>query len=131
MANDKLAKSLEPSFCSTNTSSLNSIAPSRQWELAPAVRPGKREEIVDDYVLFDVAKSAATNTFTCAVQDQEREMRRLSAAQRGNQVPQCVEIGLDIDHFTFNTFGDCYQAIDWALGVLAGVDLVYRTNSTT
>ena len=99
----------------------------RQWELAPAMRPGKREEIVDDYVLFDVAKSAATNTFTCAVEDQEREMRRLSAAQRGNLVPQCVEIGLDIDHFTFNTFGDCYQAIDWALGVLAGVDLVYRT----
>ena len=23
----------------------------RQWELAPAMRPGKREEIVDDYVL--------------------------------------------------------------------------------
>ena len=42
-------------------------------------------------------------------------------------VPQCVEIGLDIDNFTFNTFSDCYQAIDWALGVLAGVDLVYRT----
>ena len=99
----------------------------QQWELAPALRPEKREALVEDYVLFDVAKSAATNTFSCAVEDQEREMRRMSASQRNSLVPQCVEIGLDVDNFTYNTFGDCYQAIDWALGVLAGVDLVYRT----
>ena len=41
-------------------------------------------------------------------------------------VPQCVEIGLDIDNYTLNTFADCYGAIDWALGVLAGVDQIYR-----
>ena len=99
----------------------------KQWELAPAMRPEKREGLVEEYVLFDVAKSAATNTFTCAVEDQEREMQRMGASQRNSLVPQCVEIGLDVDNFTYNTFGDCYQAIDWALGVLAGVDLVYRT----
>ena len=99
----------------------------KQWELAPALRPEKREGLVEEYVLFDVAKSAATNTFTCAVEDQEREMQRMGASQRNSLVPQCVEIGLDVDNFTYNTFGDCYQAIDWALGVLAGVDLVYRT----
>ena len=99
----------------------------KQWELAPALRPEKREGFVEEYVLFDVAKSAATNTFTCAVEDQEREMQRMGASQRNSLVPQCVEIGLDVDNFTYNTFGDCYQAIDWALGVLAGVDLVYRT----
>ena len=99
----------------------------QQWELAPIERPKERRKMVKEYVLFDVAKSSATNTFTCAVQDQEREMHRLNAQQRASLVPQCVEIGLDIDNFTFNTFSDCYQAIDWALGVLAGVDLVYRT----
>ena len=41
-------------------------------------------------------------------------------------VPQCVEIGIDIDNYTYNTFADCYGAIDWALGVLAGVDQIYR-----
>ena len=102
----------------------------QQWELAPIERPKERRKMVKEYVLFDVAKSSATNTFTCAVQDQEREMHRLNAQQRASLVPQCVEIGLDIDNFTFNTFSDCYQAIDWALGVLAGVDLVYRTSST-
>ena len=92
----------------------------KQWELAPAMRPEKRETLVEEYVLFDVAKSAATNTFTCAVEDQEREMQRMGASQRNSLVPQCVEIGLDVDNFTYNTFEDCYQAIDWALGVLAG-----------
>jgi len=99
----------------------------QQWELAPASRPGDRETRVEDYVLFDVAKSTATNTFSCAVEDQEREMALLSRQQQQSLVPQCVEIGLDIDNFTYNTFADCYGAIDWGLGVLAGVDLVYRT----
>ena len=98
-----------------------------QWELAPAERPKNRESLVEEYVLFDVAQSAATNTFSCAVQDQEREMQLMSVSQRNSLVPQCVEIGLDVDNFTYNTFADCYEAIDWALGVLAGVDLVYRT----
>ena len=99
----------------------------KQWELAPAKRPGDRETRVEDYVLFDVAKSTATNTFSCAVEDQEREMALMSRQQQQSLVPQCVEIGLDIDNFTRNTFADCYAAVDWGLGVLAGVDLVYRT----
>ena len=99
----------------------------RQYELAPAVESPQRLDFVRDYVLFDVAQSAATNTFSCAVADQEREIQRLSSLEQRSLVPQCVEIGLDIDNFTYNTFADCYGAIDWALGVLAGVDLVYRT----
>ena len=99
----------------------------QQWELAPTKGPAQRDTTVEDYVLFDVAKSTATNTFSCAVEDQEREMAMISRQQQQNLVPQCVEIGLDIDNFTYNTFADCYGAIDWGLGVLAGVDLVYRT----
>ena len=99
----------------------------RQHELAPAVESPQRRDFVRDYVLFDVAQTAATNTFSCAVADQEREIQRLSSLEQRSLVPQCVEIGLDIDNFTYNTFADCYGAIDWALGVLAGVDLVYRT----
>ena len=97
----------------------------RQFELRlPWSR--QRRDFVQDYVLFDVAQSAATNTFY-AVADQEREMQRLSFLEQRSLVPQCVEIGLDIDNFTYNTFADCYGAIDWAL-VLAGVDLVTAQN---
>ena len=41
--------------------------------------------------------------------------------------PDCVEIALDVDNYTFGTFGNnCNAAVDWAVGVLAGVDLIYR-----
>ena len=59
----------------------------KQWELAPAKRPGDRETRVEDYVLFDVAKSTATNTFSCAVEDQEREMALMSRQQQQSLVP--------------------------------------------
>ena len=51
----------------------------RQYELSPAVESPQRRDFVRDYVLFDVAQSAATNTFSCAVADQEREIQRLSS----------------------------------------------------
>lgn len=99
----------------------------RQWEVRPVTEREERQGMELDYVLFDVAKSAGTNSFTCAVEDQERELQRMQSNAQRSMVPQCVEIGLDVDNFTYNTFADCYGAIDWALGVLAGVDQVYRT----
>lgn len=99
----------------------------RQWEIRPVTEREDRQGMELDYVLFDVAKSAGTNSFTCAVEDQERELQRMQSNAQRSMVPQCVEIGLDVDNFTYNTFADCYGAIDWALGVLAGVDQVYRT----
>ena len=98
----------------------------RQFELAPAVESPQRRDFVQDYVLFDVAQSAATNTFSCAVADQEREMQRLSFLEQRSLVPQCVEIGLDIDNFTFGQFGNnMANATDWALAQMAGVEAIY------
>ena len=61
----------------------------------------------------------------CEDREQSLERQQQPTSQR-SVVPQCVEIGLDIDNYTLNTFADCYGAIDWALGVLAGVDQIYR-----
>ena len=103
----------------------------RQWELAPDVLDLRSQELVRDYVLFDVAQSAGTNSFTCAVQDQHSRVNRMDRMQRSlvreNANPDCVEIALDVDNYTFGTFGNnCNAAVDWAVGVLAGVDLIYR-----
>ena len=38
-----------------------------------------------------------------------------------------MEIALDVDNYTLGTFGNnCNAAVDWAVGVLAEVDLIYR-----
>ena len=98
-----------------------------QWEIRPSSSKAYLEtEAPLDYVLFDINKSVAENGFTCAVQDRERSLNQPQANSERSMNPQCVEIGLDIDNYTYNTFADCYGAIDWALGVLAGVDQIYR-----
>ena len=107
------------------------ILDGHQWELAPEVLDLKSQTFVGDYVLFDVAQSAGTNSFTCAVQDQHSRVYRMERMQRSlareNANPDCVEIALDVDNYTFGTFGNnCNAAVDWAVGVLAGVDLIYR-----
>ena len=95
---------------------------------APEKLDLKNRELVKDYVFFDVSQSAATNTFTCAVDDQQNRMTRMERSlMRESANPQCVEIALDVDNYTLGTFGDnCNLAVDWAVGVLAGVDAIYR-----
>ena len=98
-----------------------------QWEIRPASSDAHQSAKVEvEYLLFDINKSVAENGFTCAVEDREQAIDRPQVNSQRSLVPQCVEIGLDIDNYTYNTFADCYGAIDWALGVLAGVDQIYR-----
>ena len=94
----------------------------RQWETAPEVLDFRNRELVKDYVFFDVAQSAATNTFTCAVQDQHIRVNRMERMQRSlareNANPDCVEIALDVDNYTFGTFGNnCNLAVSIGLWV--------------
>ena len=112
----------------TNRVQSTMILNGHQWEIAPEVLDLKSQALVEDYVFFDVAQSAGTNTFTCAVQDQHNRMDRMQRSlARENANPQCVEIALDVDNYTLGTFGNnCNAAVDWAVGVLAGVDLIYR-----
>ena len=99
-----------------------------QWEVRPSVDDAHLQaHVPNDYLVFDINKSIAENSFTCAVEDREQSLeRQQQPTSQRSVVPQCVEIGLDIDNYTLNTFADCYGAIDWALGVLAGVDQIYR-----
>ena len=47
-------------------------------------------------------------------------------ASQKSMVLECVEIAIDIDKYTYDTFGDCDAAINWSLAILAGVDEIYR-----
>ena len=40
---------------------------------------------------------------------------------------ECVEVGIEIDQFTYNALGsDVTDAVDWALAIMASVDEIYR-----
>jgi len=99
------------------------------------LRPIDLKDSTTDYVLFDVNDSRGESKFSCAANDivQEKNSNKNGInglhkdSQEKSLVLECVEIGIDIDNYTYNTFGNCDAAINWSLALLAGVDEIYRT----
>ncbi len=83
------------------------------------------------YALFDVSDAIVDTPFSCGVDDLEASTERTShppaLGQRHSSITSCVEVALDIDFYTYNTFGsDCNQSVEWALALLAGVNEIYE-----
>ena len=97
-----------------------------QIELAP-VRAGL-------HALFRVADANHGATFSCATEAAGDDIVRRPGVRRprssaNRDAAGCVEIALDIDAATLATFsGDCTDAVEWALALLAGVDEIFRTD---
>lgn len=107
--------------------------------VASLQRDGRRWEInrrQDDlHALFPVDASTDTRTFTCGVEEQaelphqhgHRGGHRGGHTMRSASVLECVEVGLEVDQFTYQSLGsDLDDAVDWALAILASVDQIYR-----
>ena len=43
--------------------------------------------------------------------------------------PVCVELAVEIDYYTRNTFASNLQATNWALAIIAGVSQVYESET--
>jgi len=100
----------------------------RLFELRPTeLKTTDITSVAIDYVLFDVNDSRGDSHFSCAADDIAQEKAEKIASQK-SMVLECVEIAIDIDKYTYDTFGDCDAAIDWSLAILAGVDEIYRTS---
>jgi hypothetical protein len=84
-----------------------------------------------EYVLFDINDSKYERDMSCATDELVRKVELRKTPVAGEQKSlniECVEIAIDIDYYTYNTFGNCDDAISWALAILAGVDEIYRTS---
>jgi hypothetical protein len=100
----------------------------RLFELRPTeLKTTDITSVAIDYVLFDVNDSRGDSHFSCAADDIAQEKVEKISSQK-SMVLECVEIAIDIDKYTYDTFGDCDAAINWSLAVLAGVDEIYRTS---
>jgi hypothetical protein len=83
------------------------------------------------YAMFNVADAVIETPFSCGMEELEeigdRSRRTPTFSPRTTSMNSCVEIALDIDFYTFNTFGsDCNQSVEWALALLAGVNEIYE-----
>ena len=94
------------------------------------LKPNLSSPFPNDYIMFDVNDSKETHSFSCAADEmigKDRIERSYQQNEQKSLDPDCVEIGLDIDKYTYDTFGSCNSAINWALAILAGSDEIYRT----
>ncbi len=95
----------------------------RRWEL--------NRRVGALHALFPVDASRDERTFTCGVEDQADLPRHghhnKSMGQRANALAQCIEVGIELDLYTYQSLGsDLDDAVDWALAILAAVDQIYR-----
>ncbi|MDA9864373.1 M12 family metallo-peptidase, partial [Flavobacteriales bacterium] len=81
------------------------------------------------HALFALEKAANQPSFSCAVDDAvEAQMMGEGNAMPSVLNPACLELGIDIDQFTYQQLGfDVTAAADWALAVLSAVDQIYRS----
>jgi len=100
----------------------------KQYDLS-ALRGGEDGK----HVLFLLSDSAHPLEFECAVDEfaPRREVMPMGipAPSSSSMLSECVEVAIDIDNYTYGTFGnDCYPAVEWALALLAGVNTIYTND---
>ncbi|RPG57662.1 MAG: hypothetical protein CBD51_006930 [Flavobacteriales bacterium TMED191] len=82
----------------------------------------------DLYILYDVNKSTVDSNFTCQTDTEDVNFQFDNQPQSMGGGMECVEMGIEIDFYTYNEFGqNCYDAVEWSLALLAGVSEVYMS----
>ena len=92
------------------------------------VKPVDDKATDGEHILFDVNNLIVDRDFECAMEEvgtgdghkardlEERSEKSLSG---------CAEIAVDIDNYTYSTFGNVLSATDWALALMTGVSQIY------
>lgn len=79
------------------------------------------------HALFEVEDSMDDRTFHCGVED-AMGMAQQQAESASSSLTACVEVGLEIDQYTYQALGSSVMnTLNWALAILSTVDLVYQT----
>ena len=101
-----------------------------QYELGALDCP---EATGESLVLYEISDAIQTPEFSCGLETIDSHVHALQGTQPLEPNPQnsmttCVEVALDIDHYTYTTFGsDCGNSVEWALALLTGVTEIYQT----
>ena len=82
-------------------------------------------KLEDELILFDVNDCIAENSFSCAVEDEFEEISSSNNSSSSPTIPDCIELAIEIDQYTRNTFSSNTAASTWAHAIIAGVSQVY------
>ena len=92
------------------------------------VKPIDDKATDGEHLLFDVNNLIVGRDFDCAMEEvgtgdghKARELEERSE----KSLSGCAEIAVDIDSYTYSTFGNVPSATDWALALMTGVSQIY------
>lgn len=101
-----------------------------QYELGALECPDTQTNAL---VLYATADAVNPPSFSCGMETVQENIhgshgQGAPAPQPRSTMTTCVEVGLDIDYYTYTTFGsNCSNAVEWSLALLAGVSEIYET----
>ena len=78
------------------------------------------------YALFDISDALFEFNFSCEAIEKDLNIDISESTTQVNQLGTCLNMAIDIDYYTLMKFNfNCYDAVEWALGLLAGVSELY------
>ena len=80
------------------------------------------------YILFEATNSINSSNFSCAVENNYESISP-PISQLPQSTPVCVELAIEIDFYTRQTFNSDLESINWALAIFAGVSQIYESET--
>ena len=78
------------------------------------------------YFLFDVNDCINEESFSCAVEEEIENITIQENSSSSNlMTPVCLELAIEIDQFTRNTFSSDINTANWAHAIIAGISQVF------
>jgi len=110
-------KSIGTFLCFENSIVISYKHNNRQFEI---------NKIDNKFLLFDVNDCLLENTFSCKVEEKMEQINREENFPESSVInPKCLELAIEIDEYTRNTFSTNVSTTNWAHAILAGVSQVY------
>ncbi len=96
---------------------------------------GRQYEITkhkENYILFEASNSINTSNFSCAV-DEEFSNNISPQIESSSSIVTsvCIELAIEVDNYTRNTFSSTLETTNWALAIIAGVSQIYDSETNT
>ena len=104
-------------LCFENTIIISYKYNNRQFEI---------NKIDNEFLLFDINDCLISNTFSCEVEERiERINIDDNYPESSSTNPKCLELAVEVDQHTRNTFSSNITTTNWAHAIIAGVSQVY------
>ncbi|MDC0204657.1 M12 family metallo-peptidase [Flavobacteriales bacterium] len=108
-------------LCFENTIIISYKYNNRQFEI---------NKIDNEFLLFDINDCLIRKTFSCEVEEKIEQINiEENYPESSSANPKCLELAVEVDQHTRNTFSSNTTTTNWAHAIIAGVSQVYASET--